>query len=126
MILATLRDHDSVIFHDNDFEVFLDPDGDGLRYFEFEMNAFNTGWDLFLPKPYKDGGKADNSWEIPGLKTAVHVEGTLNHPGDKDKAWTVELAFPWTGFSHQGASPRRPRLQRAITSTCRPALYSFF
>ncbi|MFO0826191.1 MAG: hypothetical protein U0792_24250 [Gemmataceae bacterium] len=27
-VWATLTEHDSVIFHDNDFEVFLDPDGD--------------------------------------------------------------------------------------------------
>ncbi len=27
-VWATLKQHDSVIFHDNDFEVFLDPDGD--------------------------------------------------------------------------------------------------
>jgi hypothetical protein len=40
-----------VIFHDNDFEVFLNPSGDGRNYFEFEINALNTGWDLFLPKP---------------------------------------------------------------------------
>ena len=72
-VWATLTEHDAVIFRDNDFEVFLNPTGDGRNYFEFEMNALNTGWDLFLPKPYKDGGSADNSWEIPGLRTAVSL-----------------------------------------------------
>src|SRR5579883_1389575 len=52
-VWATLTEHDSVIFHDNDFEVFLNPSGDGLNYFEFEINALNTGWDLFLAKPYR-------------------------------------------------------------------------
>jgi hypothetical protein len=107
-IWATLTEHDSVIFHDNDFEVFLNPSGDGRNYFEFEINALNTGWDLFLPKPYREGGKADNSWEIPGLKTAVAVQGTLNHPGDRDRGWTVEIAFPWTGFASR-APVQRPR-----------------
>jgi hypothetical protein len=97
-VWATLTEHDSVIFHDNDFEVFLNPTDDGLRYFEFEMNALNTGWDLFLPKPYRMDGHADNSWEIPGLQTAVHVDGTLNHPGDRDRGWTVEIAMPWSAF----------------------------
>ena len=46
-VWATLTEHDSVIFRDNDFEVFLNPSGDTLNYFEFEMNALNTGWDLF-------------------------------------------------------------------------------
>jgi hypothetical protein len=75
--------------------VFIDPNGDELEYYEFEMNALNTGWDLFLDKPYDDGGQADHSWNIEGLKTAVHVNGTLNHPGDVDESWSVEIAFPW-------------------------------
>jgi hypothetical protein len=94
-VWATLTEHDSVIFHDNDFEVFIDPDGDNHQYYEFEINALNTGWDLRLPKPYRDGGPALNEWEIPGLKTRVHVAGTLNDPSDRDKGWSVEIAFPW-------------------------------
>ncbi|HEY3787696.1 MAG TPA: carbohydrate-binding family 9-like protein, partial [Urbifossiella sp.] len=31
---ATLEKHDTVIFHDHDFEVFLDPDGDNHNYGE--------------------------------------------------------------------------------------------
>ncbi len=105
-VWATLTQHDSVIFRDNDFEVFLNPSGDSRNYFEFEMNALNTGWDLFLPKPYREQGKADNGWEIPGLKTAVHVEGTLNKSGDKDRGWTLEIAFPWTAFTERSGFGR--------------------
>lgn len=98
-IWATYDKHDMVIFHEHDFEVFLDPDGDGLHYFEFEMNARNTGWDLYLDKPYRMKGKPDNGWESPGLQTAVRLNGTLNKPGDTDKGWTLEIAFPWTAFN---------------------------
>lgn len=94
-VWATLRQHDTVIFIDNDFEVFIDPDGDNHEYYEFEMNALNTGWDLFLPKPYRDGGSAENGWDIAGLKTAVHIEGTLNDCTDTDTGWSVEIAIPW-------------------------------
>jgi hypothetical protein len=94
-VWATLTEHDSVIFYDNDFEVFIDPDGDNHNYYEFEMNALNTGWDLRLPKPYRDRGPALNEWEIPGLKTAVAVQGTLNNPDDTDRGWSVEIAMPW-------------------------------
>jgi hypothetical protein len=97
-VTGTLTKHDSVIFKDNDFEVFLKPLPETDSYYEFEINALNTGWDLFLPKPYNKGGKADNSWDIDGLKTAVAVQGTLNHPGDKDRGWTVEIAYPLTAF----------------------------
>jgi ketosteroid isomerase-like protein len=107
-VWGTLTQHDSVIFHDNDFEIFIDPDGDNHEYYEFEINALNTGWDLFLPRPYKDGGKADNGWEIPGLKTAIHIDGTLNDPGDTDDGWSVEIALPWQvlrQFAHRPAPP---------------------
>ena len=98
-IKAILTTHDSVIFHDNDFEVFLKPPGDAPGYFEFEINALNTGWDLYLNRPYRHGGKADNTWDIPGLKTAVAIRGTLNDPSDKDHGWTVEIPFPWNAFA---------------------------
>jgi hypothetical protein len=106
-VWATLTAHDSVIFRDNDFEVFLNPSGDTLNYFEFEINALNTGWDLFLPKPYKQKGRPDNTWEIPGLKTAVHIDGALNDPTVRDRGWTVEIALPWTAFASR-APVRRP------------------
>jgi poly(3-hydroxybutyrate) depolymerase len=94
-VWATLTNHDSVIFRDPDFEVFIDPKGETQPYYEFEMNALNTTWDLLLTKPYMDGGKPHNEWEVHGTKTAVQVHGTLNNPADTDKGWTVEIAFPW-------------------------------
>jgi len=105
-VWATLTQHDSVIFRDNDFELFLNPTGDGLNYFEFEINALNTGWDLFLAKPYRKGGKADNSWEIPGLRTAVAIDGTLNDGHDQDRGWSVELAIPWSAFTERSGAGR--------------------
>jgi len=98
-VWATLTNHDSVIFQDPDFEVFMDPKGETQPYYEFEMNARNTTWDLLLTKPYMDGGKPHNEWEITGAKTAVQIRGTLNDPTDTDQGWTVELAFPWKALA---------------------------
>lgn len=98
-VWGTLTKRDSVIFQDPDFEVFIDPDGDNHEYYEFEMNALNTVWDLFMDKPYKDGGKALDSWDIAGLKSAVHVQGTLNDASDRDRGWTLEIAFPWKALA---------------------------
>ena len=106
---ATYTKHDSVIFHENDFEVFLDAEGDNREYYEFEINALGTYWDLRLPKPYRDGGKAVDGWEIPGLKSAVHLEGTLNDPRDTDRWWSVELAFPWAVLKEYTRRPAPPR-----------------
>jgi hypothetical protein len=105
-VSATLREHDSVIFHDNDFEVFIKPLPMTPSYYEFEMNALNTGWDLFLNKPYSDDGKADNSWDIVGLKTAVAVQGTLNRPEDTDRGWTIEIAYPLNAFATRQKVPQ--------------------
>jgi hypothetical protein len=98
-VWATLSERDAVIYRDNDFEVFIDPDGDTHDYFELEINALGTVWDLFLDKPYRDGGKARTDWDIAGLRAAVSVGGTLNDPSDRDRAWTVELAIPWSGLA---------------------------
>jgi hypothetical protein len=105
-VTGTLTKHDSVIFHDNDFEVFIKPLPETESYYEFEINALNTGWDLFLPKPYNEGGRADNSWDIEGLKTAVAVQGTLNHPDDTDRGWTVEIAYPLNAFESRQHVPQ--------------------
>ena len=108
-VAAKLTERDSVIFHDNDFEVFIKPLPQTDSYYEFEMNALNTGWDLFLNKPYRAGGKADNSWDIDGLKTAVAVQGTLNDPGDQDKGWTLEIAYPWASFRLRQPEVQQPQ-----------------
>jgi hypothetical protein len=94
-VWATLKKHDAIIYQDNDFEVFLDPDNDAHDYFEIEVNAFNTIFDLFMPKPYRNGGKALIPFEIVSLQSAVHVQGTLNNPLDKDSGWTIEMAIPF-------------------------------
>ena len=106
---GTLTKHDSVIFQDNDFEVFIDPDGDNHEYYELEVNALNTEWDLLLEKPYRDGGPADNAWEIPGLRSATLVNGTLNDPDGLDESWTVELAIPWKALEARAHRPSPPR-----------------
>jgi hypothetical protein len=94
-VWAKITERDAVIYHDNDFEVFIDPDGNTHDYYELEMNAFGTEWDLFLVRPYRDGGPAINGWDIKGLEAAVAVYGTLNQPGDRDNGWSVEIAIPW-------------------------------
>jgi WD40 repeat protein len=108
-VWGTLTKHDSVIFQDNDFEVFIDPAGSSHNYAELEVNALNTTWDLLLKKPYRDGGPPVSTWEIDGLKTAVHVHGTLNNPHDVDEGWTVEIAIPWEALAKLSRQPAPPR-----------------
>lgn len=126
-VTATLTQRDSFIYKNNDVELFI---AGKDAYYEFEVNAFNTIYEVFFiwEQAYEKGGFASvpefsrsNAklrpfngvgfkthprgprlgswvWDFPGLQTAVHVDGTLNNGGDKDRGWTVELALPWRGM----------------------------
>ncbi len=93
-VWATLKQRDTVVFYDNDFEVFIDPDGDTHAYYELEINAFGTPWDLLLIKPYRDGGPPVNGWNINGLQVGTHIDGTVNNPSDTDNGWSAEIILP--------------------------------
>lgn len=112
---ATLTEHDSVIYHDPDFEVFIDPDGDGRDYVELEVNALNTVWELFLTAPYRTANHALHDWNIPGLKSAVQLRGTLNNPSDTDEGWSVEIAIPWSSITGHSNQPRHAQAPPAGT-----------
>lgn len=94
-IWSHVTKRDDVIFTDNDFEIFIDPDSDTQQYFEFEMNARNTVWDLLLTKAYRDNGVPMNGMDIKGLKTAVKIDGKLNDPTAANKRWTCEIVMPF-------------------------------
>ena len=95
-VWADIKNHDEVVYYNNDFEIFIDPDGDGHNYFEIEVNAIGTIFDLAIEKPYRAPTPTfvQFQWDCPGLKVKTQVQGTLNNPKDEDKGWTVEFAIP--------------------------------
>ena len=97
-VWATLKNHDDIVFRDNDFEVFIDPDGDTREYYELEVNVYGTIFDLFLYRRYKEDGPAEHGWIAEGLKTAIAVQGSVDDPTDTDTGWTLEWAIPWSAF----------------------------
>jgi len=116
-VWATLTEHNSVIFQDNDFEVFVDANGTTHHYKEFEINAFGTTWDLSLDKPYGDGGSENSSrvfgphgWDMqPPLRSAVAVSpaGVINDPSTPNKQWSVEIALPLRELAYNN-TPNMP------------------
>lgn len=126
-VSATLTERDSLIYEDNDVEVFIAGDD---CYYEFEINAFGTIYEVFFiwDEAYEAGGFGDLpefsrdvpgarpfngvgftshprgsrtgfwEWDFPGLRSAVAVAGTINDATQRDRGWTVELAFPWEGM----------------------------
>jgi len=105
-VWAKLKNRDDIIYHDDDIEIFIDPDGDGHNYYELEWNAFNTLWDLILLRPYRTDKKPKVlfNWNVHDIQSATHVEGTINNPSDIDQYWTIEIAIGWSALK-EFASP---------------------
>jgi hypothetical protein len=106
---ASYDQRDMIVFHEHDFEIFIDPDGDAREYYELEVNVLGTIFDLYLHTAYRDGGPADHDWDCAGLRTAINIDGTVNQPGDIDRRWTLEWAIPF-------ASLTPPRLDAVVES----------
>lgn len=100
---------DCVIFQDNDFEIFIDPDSDTHQYYEFEMNAKNTVWDLLLTKPYRDGGKPVDGYDMHGMRSAVHIDGVLNDPSADNRRWMAEVVIPFSAVNECAKEKRSPK-----------------
>ena len=123
---AKFTKNNSPIYCDNDVEFFV---AGHDAYYEFEINAFNTTYEVFFIwaeayqrggfaqapefepsrlqpfngvayKTHPRGGRFGNfNWHFPGKRTAVFIDGTINNGADRDRGWTVELAFPWKGMA---------------------------
>ncbi|MDD3045786.1 MAG: carbohydrate-binding family 9-like protein [Candidatus Delongbacteria bacterium] len=105
---ATLTDRDAVVYFDNDFEIFIDPDGDTHNYYELEINTFGTLWDLLITKPYRDNGHAVDAWDVRDIKYALDIRGTVNDPSDTDEGWSIEAAIPWKVLEECASHPGLP------------------
>ncbi len=101
-VWSTYTARDRHLWEEEVVEVFVDPDGDGHNYFEFEVNPLNTQVDLKLPAP--TGGKLEDEigWNSAGWKSAVTVDGTVASRADTDRGWTCEMAIPMKDLSPAG------------------------
>ena len=128
--------NDHIYFNDEDVELFIEGNG---YYYEIGLNALNTSYQIrwtwveplireqrfeeleelfkapdflyYLARPGdKIGRHADLNYQLPGLRHAVCIDGSINCPAVKDKGWTVELALPWTGLKQiAGGNTLPPR-----------------
>ncbi|MFA0750207.1 MAG: hypothetical protein SLRJCFUN_000610 [Candidatus Fervidibacter sp.] len=110
-IWATKKQRDDFLWEEEVVEVFIDPDGDGRNYYEFQVNPLGTQIDLLIPdaiEGVKDA-KRNAQWNCKGWRSAVKVRGTVNQHDDTDEGWTVEMAIPLTELVPP-SSPFFPRL----------------
>ena len=103
---ATLSGHDPHLWEQDCVEIMVDPDGDGLAYYEMQLSptdeVFDTRYDSRrVPQPF---GHVD--WDS-GLRGAAQVRGAVNDDVD-DEGYVAELAIPWGAFTEaptRGAAP---------------------
>ncbi|MFC1574327.1 SUMF1/EgtB/PvdO family nonheme iron enzyme [Candidatus Latescibacterota bacterium] len=86
---------DSIVYYDNDFEIFIDPTANSVDYFEFELTCLNTMFDMFHENDNNRGALADRRYDSPGTRHAVQIQGTLNYHYDIDDGWTLEVKIPF-------------------------------
>ena len=140
--------HDHVYHNDSDAQIFIQGEG---GYYELGVNAINTIYEVFwtwlepvverrdvallnqffstenflyfVPRKGDRLGRfGETDWELPGLKHAVQVDGSLNCPAIVDNGWTVEFALPWQGMvrltGRQDPRPRPGDVWRIGASRC--------
>jgi hypothetical protein len=126
-VVAALTEQDSKIYRDNDVELFIAGQNAYYEFeinahntiyevFWIWPDALRPGgpyepaqWDVTKPGVTTLAGVGGHvhprgrrwgflDWDYPGLRHAVHINGTLNDSSDTDQGWTVELALPWEGL----------------------------
>lgn len=86
---------DDYLWKEEAVEVFIDTDDDPDTYVEIEVSPANVLFDSYIIDPVNIDIPATAAFDLPGIKTAVFVEGTLSVRDDTDKSWTVEIAIPF-------------------------------
>lgn len=92
-VWTDFKDRDSNTWEQEVVEVFLDPDGDRKDYLELQVTPANVVFDARFAAHRSDLAAA-RAWNMPGLETGAHVDGTLNVRDDKDKGFSIEMAIP--------------------------------
>jgi len=125
---ATLTERDAPIYTNNDVELFiagenayyeLEINAYGTIYevlFIWEESFESAGYNQLEAfdrirdgvRPFNGVGYKNHprgkrigywNWDLPGLQSAVFLDGTINDNRDRDRGWTVELAIPWSSLS---------------------------
>ncbi len=87
------------------FELFLKPSAERPEYFEFQGNPRGVVFEMAFPGRGQHS-ESFSKGHVLGSKAVAAIDGTLDHPGDKDKGWTIEGRIPWAAFELAGGKPK--------------------
>lgn len=112
-VWGLLVDRDADTWTEEVLEVFLDTNGDAQDYLELQVTPANVIFDARFEKRLGRGEgtrleqiNRARAWNLEGLQTAVHVDGTLNDEGQADRGWTVEIVLPFANIPGAGQRPK--------------------
>ena len=110
---GTLKERDASTWTEEVVELFLDLDGDGKDYLELQVTPTGTIFDAHFPTRLGTGeGSRDaqidraKAFDVKGLESGVHVDGTVNKADDRDTSWSVELKIPLESLPGYEAAPK--------------------
>ena len=108
-VVSTITEPDGDFWKEDTAEIFIDANGDGMTYLEFEVNPRGLLYDGaiadyrpetdWLDMNHLDIEKSRDTYKVRDTKVAAHVKGTLNNSDDTDEGWTCEMAISWSDIA---------------------------
>ena len=95
LLVSQFTQRDDPIYTQDAVEVFLDEDGDGKNYYEFEVSPSGVLFDVALAEPRKGEASAFTAAEF---RAGVFPDGTVNDDVP-DRGYTVELQIPFLALA---------------------------
>lgn len=102
---STLKNRDDELWTQDCIEIYLDAKSDGNNYLEIQVSPANVVFDALFTGHRTPPWQEAKAHDIPGLKTAVHIDGTLNKDDDVDNGYSVEVAIPLASIPDFGDIP---------------------
>ena len=110
-VWGTFTERDSNTWEQEVIELFIDANNNRKDYLELQVTPANVVFDAKFVT-HRSDLKVARAWNMAGLKTGAHVDGTLNARDDVDKGWSVEMAVPFAETPGSRTPPAHGALWR--------------
>lgn len=100
-IWTSFTERDEHLWEEEAVEIFIDVDDVPETYVEIEISPANILFDSYIVDPENIDVPETALFYLPGIRTAVCINGTLNKREDKDDNWSVEIAIPFADLANE-------------------------